>query len=296
MNTTSAFISIIGRPNVGKSSLLNAMIGEKVAIVSHRPQTTRNRITGILTEGETQLVFFDTPGMHQPRTRLGDYMVKQVRESISGIDLALLLIEPLGEIHPIEKDLLETLRARNIPAILVVNKIDTLPKKEQMMPKIQAFSQLYDFEDVLPVSALRGDGVPLVLQKAMAHAQPGPHYFDDDAYTDQPERVIVAEIVREQLLRHLRDELPHGTAVEIERMSEREDQAIIDITATIYCEKSSHKGMIIGKHGAMLQKIGTRARMEAERFLDCKVNLQCWVKVRDDWRNREGMIRKMGFE
>jgi GTP-binding protein Era len=295
MGTKSAFVAILGRPNVGKSSLLNALVGEKVAIVTPKPQTTRNRITGVLTQGETQLVFFDTPGIHRPRTKLSEYMVRQIKESVSGVDIAVLVTEPTGEIQSSERELAEDLRARKLPAILAVNKIDALPQKELMLDKISRFSKLYEFDHITPISALRQDGVPLLLEQLMGYAEESPHYFDDDAYTDQPERVIVAEIIREKLLRLMRDEIPHGTAVGIEEMKSREDGGITDIRAVIYCEKESHKAMLIGKKGENLKKIGTQARIDAEALLDTKVNLQCWVKVKEGWRNRAGNLREFGF-
>lgn len=303
-DTKSAFVAIIGVPNVGKSSLLNKFVGEKVAIVSQKPQTTRNRITGILTKGDTQLVFIDTPGMHKPRTRLSQYMVRQVQEGMSGVDVTLLLTEPAGAITPVEDELLASLKARKSKAILVLNKLDTLRQKDLMMPKIQAFSQRYDFDAVFPISALTGEGVDELLDFVGRYAKPGPHFFDSDSFTDQPERVLVAEIIREKLLNNLRDELPHGTAVGIESMKERAEETgegenrreLMDIEAIIFCERESHKGMIIGKKGAMLKKIATEAREEIEAFLDIKVNLQCWVKVKEDWRNREGIMRQFGFQ
>lgn len=293
--TFSAFIAIVGRPNVGKSSLLNRFVGEKVAIVSPKPQTTRTRITGVLTEGETQFVFIDTPGLHNPRTKLSEFMVKQIKDSVVDVDAAVLVTEPLGKIHPMELELLQRFRDLRIPAILAINKIDTIPKKDVMMEKISAFSALFPFEAVVPVSALTGDGMPQLLEELSHYAKEGPHYFPDDAMTDQPERVIVAEIIREKLLNCLSEEIPHGTAVTVEQMVEREEKDLIDIHAVIYCEKDSHKGIIIGKQGAMLKKVASQARRDIESFLDVKVNLQCWVKVKEDWRNRPGVIRDLGF-
>lgn len=294
-NTKSAFVAIVGRPNVGKSSLLNAFVGEKVAIVTPKPQTTRNRITGVLTRSETQLVFIDTPGIHKPRTKLSEYMVKEIREGVSDVDVAILVTEPAGEIRQAELELVEGFRQRRQKAILTLNKIDTLERKELMMEKIQKFSALCDFEHVFPISALRRDGVDELLDTVFGYAQDGPHYFEDDTYTDQPERVIVAEMIREKLLNNLREEIPHGVAVGIEAMKERPEQDIVDLNAVIYCEKASHKGMIIGKGGAMLKKVASQARAEIEHFLGVKVNLQVWVKVKEDWRNREGMMRQFGF-
>lgn len=296
MNTKTAFVAILGLPNVGKSSLLNRLVGEKIAIVSSKPQTTRTRITGILTRGETQLVFIDTPGIHLPKTKLGSYMMGQVRDSITDVDLAILVTEPLGEIREQELDIAERLTAKKIPTILAVNKVDTLQQKDRMLEKIAAFSERIPFREVIPISALQGDGVDLLLEMAFAGAKPGPHYFDDAAFTDQPERVIVAEFIREKLLQCLQQEIPHGTAVSVESMKEREDRDILDIDAVIYCEKASHKGMIIGKQGAMLKKVASRSREELEAFFGIQVNLKCWVKVKDDWRNREGLIRNFGFQ
>ncbi|HAO69420.1 MAG TPA: GTPase Era [Ruminococcaceae bacterium] len=293
--TFSAFIAIVGRPNVGKSSLLNRFVGEKVAIVSPKPQTTRTRITGVFTEGETQFVFIDTPGLHNPRTKLSEFMVKQIKDSVVDVDAAVLVTEPLGKIHPMELELLQRFRDLRIPAILAINKIDTIPKKDVMMEKISAFSKLFPFEAVVPVSALTGDGMPQLLAELSHYAKEGPHYFPDDAMTDQPERVIVAEIIREKLLNCLSEEIPHGTAVTVEQMVEREEKDLIDIHAVIYCEKDSHKGIIIGKQGTMLKKVASQARRDIESFLDIKVNLQCWVKVKEDWRNRPGVIRDLGF-
>ena len=297
MNTKSAFIAIVGRPNVGKSSLLNAIVGEKVAIVSKKPQTTRSRITGIVTQGETQLVFIDTPGVHKPRTKLSEYMAREIGEGIADIDCAALLTEPTGEITEAERELAARLFARKAPVILVLNKCDLLEDKRLMLPKIAAFTQEFPFAQVFPISVLRNDGVAELTECLASYAKPGPHYFDEDAYTDQAERTIVSEMIREKLLESLHDELPHGIAVEIERMRERSGgDGLLDIGAVIYCERESHKGMIIGKNGAMLKSIGTRARVEIERFLDTRVNLQLWVKVREDWRNAESAIRQLGFK
>ena len=295
-DTKSAFIAIVGRPNVGKSSLLNALVGEKVAAVSAKPQTTRTRITGILTKDKTQFVFIDTPGLHKPRTKLADFMVKQVGDSVSDVDLAVLVTEPKGEICAAEKELMQRFKDLHMPAILCVNKIDTLEHKEEMLEKIALFSKEFDFEQVVPISALQNDGIDILVSVLDGYAKPGPHYFADDSLTDQPERAIVAELIRERILVDLENEVPHGVAVSIESMKEREDKDIVDIDAMIYCEKDSHKGIIIGKKGAMLKKIGTEARSSIERFLGCRVNLQCWVKVKEDWRNREGLIHTFGLD
>lgn len=294
--TKSAFVAIVGRPNVGKSSLLNAFVGEKVAIVSSKPQTTRTRITGVLTKDETQFVFIDTPGIHAPKTKLGGYMVKQATESVADVDIAVLVSEATGPITTPELELLESFKARRLPAILAINKIDLLTRKDDMLAKIQSFSEHFTFAEIIPISVLQQDGLELLLNRISDFAQEGPHFFDDDAYTDQPERVIVGEIIREKLLNNLQDELPHGIAVSIESMKERTNSPILDIQAIVFCEKTSHKGMVIGKGGAMLKKVGSQARTDMEAFLDCKVNLQLWVKVKDDWRNRDGLIRQFGFE
>ena len=295
MDTKSAFIAIVGRPNVGKSSLMNRIMGEKIAIVSDKPQTTRNRITGVLTEGDTQLVFIDTPGLHKPKSRLGEYMVQQVTESIGDVDAAVLVTEATGDITTIEKKLAEDIAASGLPSILALNKIDTLEKKEEMMGKMAEFSKLHNFDHVIPISAVTGDGVDILLSKLKEYAEESPHFFPDDTLTDQPERVIVSEIIREKVLLNMRDEIPHGIAVTIEMMKERADKNIMDIHATIMCERSSHKGMVIGKQGSMLKKIGSEARPDIESFLDIKINLQLWVKVKEDWRNKESIIHSLGF-
>ena len=291
MQSKSAFITIVGRPNVGKSSLMNALVGEKIAIVSPKPQTTRNRITGVLTRGETQLVFLDTPGVHHARTKLGDYMNRQATGSVADVDLAVFVTEANRPLNEAEKNLLAGFRG--IPAIAVVNKIDLLDAPEQMLTKIAELADAYSFDEIVPVSVLQNDGIDGLLEILLRYAEEGPHFFDDDAMTDQPERVIVAELIREKILRNMRDEIPHGTAVTIERMEDR--GRIVDIDATIYCERETHKGMLIGKKGEMLKRIGTQAREDAERFLGTKVNLQCWVKVKEDWRNREGLIKNFGY-
>ena len=292
--TKTAMITIAGRPNVGKSTLTNALVGEKIAIVSNKPQTTRNRICGILTRGETQLVVMDTPGFHKPRTKLGDYMVGVVEESVADVDAALLLVEPIANIGPQEEALLSQIQAAHVPAVLVINKIDTV-EKEALLAVIACYSQAHSFEAVLPISAKTGEGVDELLQEAEKFAKPGPHLFPDDSVTDQPERQIMAEIIREKLLWCLDREVPHGTAVEVTRFSERDD-GIIDLDATIYCEKASHKGIIIGKHGDMLKKISTMAREDCERFMGTKIYLQTWVKVKENWRDSDFLIRNFGYQ
>ena len=294
--TKTAFIAIVGCPNVGKSSILNRIIGHKLAIVSEKPQTTRTKITGILTKDELQLVFTDTPGFHAPRTKLGEKMVKSVEDSISGVDACLFVVEPKGELRAKEKELIETFKREKLPVVLAINKVDTLPDKTELMERILEINKLYDFCAVVPVSALKGYNMDALLEELSALAQPSVHFFPDDALTDQPERVIAAEIVREKLLRLLDKEIPHGTAVSVEKFSEREDKDILDIEAVIYTEKESHKGIIIGKGGAMLKRVSTRAREDMERFFGVKVNLHCWVKVKEDWRNREGLIHNFGLD
>lgn len=301
METKTAFVAIVGCPNVGKSSLLNKMLGQKVAIVSAKPQTTRTRIMGVLTEDETQLVFTDTPGYHRPKNKLGEKMVKAVIDGIDGVDAALLVVEPEKEddevLRPAEEELLKRIKREGIPCVLVINKIDTVAEKENLAVRIAELMQLHDFEAIVPTSAVKGEGVDEVIAELGKLAQASPHFFPDDALTDQPERVIAAEIIREKMLRLLDREVPHGIAVSIEQMHEREDgSGIVDIDATIYCEKESHKGIVIGKKGAMLKKISTYAREDMEKFFDCHINLQCWVKVREGWRDREGLIHNFGLD
>ncbi len=293
--TKSGFIAIVGRPNVGKSSLLNAMVGAKVAIVSDKPQTTRTRITGVLTKGDTQLVFIDTPGLHKPRTSLGRFMVRQVSETVADVDAVMLVTEATGPLSTAEEQLIENFQKHGIPAVAVLNKIDQCKDKSVLMAKMALLAEKYSFDQIVPLSALTGEGVSLLVGLLEGYALPGPHYFDDDALTDQPERVLAAEIIREKLLRSMRDEIPHGTAVVIESMTEREGGGLLDIQAIIYCERENHKGMIIGKGGAMLKRVATHAREDMERFFDSKVNLQCWVKVKEDWRNKEQILRSLGY-
>ena len=294
MHTKSAMITIAGRPNVGKSTLINRLVGEKIAIVSNKPQTTRNRICGVVTRGDTQFVFIDTPGFHKPRTRLGDYMVEVVHESVADVDAILLMVEPIAHVGPQEEALIADIAATGAPAILVINKIDTV-EKESLLAVIAAYSECYSFDAVLPVSARYKDGVNELLRECEKYAAPGPFLFPEDVVSDQPERQVIAEIIREKLLWNLEREIPHGTAVEITKFSER-DNGVVDVDATIYCEKASHKGIIIGKNGAMLKKISTAAREDCERFMGTKVFLQTWVKVKENWRDSQHMIRNFGYE
>ena len=294
--TKTAFISIVGCPNVGKSSLFNRMLGQKVAIVSNKPQTTRTKIMGVLTNGDTQLVFTDTPGFHKPKNKLGEKMIKAVGDSISGVDAVLFVVEPEGELRAAEKELIERFKREKLPVVLAINKVDTIAEKEKLMAKILEMSSLYNFEAVVPVSAIKGTNMDELVSELEKLAEESVFFFPEDTLTDQPERVIAAEIIREKILRNLDKEIPHGTAVSIEKMREREDGGIMDIDAVIYCEKDSHKGIIIGKKGAMLKKISTRAREDMERFFCCKINLQCWVKVKEGWRNKEGLIHNFGLD
>ena len=291
--TKSAMITICGRPNAGKSTLTNALVGEKVAIVSPKPQTTRSRITAIVERGDTQFVLLDTPGFHKSKTRLGDYMVNVVRESVSDVDCVLLMVEPVASLGPQEEALIERIKQSGAPAILLINKIDTVDKAK-LLEVMAVYSQAYDFDAILPVSAKTGDGLKELLTELEKYAVEGPHLFPDDMITDQPERQICAELVREKLLKCLDKEIPHGTAVEVTKFSER-DNGIIDLEVTIFCEKDSHKGIIIGKKGAMLKKIGELARKDIEEFMGTKVNLQTWVKVKENWRDSMASLRNFGF-
>ena len=291
--TKSGMISIVGRPNVGKSTLTNALVGEKIAIVTNKPQTTRNRICAVLNRGECQYVFMDTPGLHKARTRLGEYMVGVVKESVADVDAVMLLIEPIPHVGGPEAELIARIRALGVPAVLVINKIDTV-KKEELLSVMQVYQAECDFQAIVPISAKNGDGVEELLNVLAAFLPEGPQLFPDDMITDQPERQVCAEIIREKLLLCLEKEIPHGTAVELSKFSEREN-GIIDIDATIYCEKASHMGIIIGKNGAMLKKISTLARKDIEAFMGTKVFLETWVKVKENWRDNLNFIRDVGY-
>lgn len=294
--TKTAFVAIIGKPNVGKSSLLNKMIGQKIAIVSSKPQTTRTKIMGVLTKGDTQLVFTDTPGFHKPHNKLGEKMNEAVGDTVGGVDACLFLVEPKGELNEQELELIQMFKKHKMPVILAINKIDMIKDKEELLSRIVYLNDFYDFTAVVPVSASRGDNVGDVIDELDKLAVESVHFFPDDTLTDQPERVLAAEIIREKALRLMDKEVPHGIAVAVEKMRERPDRDILDVEATIYCEKESHKGMIIGKKGAMLKKISTYARQDLENFFQIKINLQCWVKVKPDWRNREGLIHNFGLD
>ena len=290
----SGMIAIVGRPNVGKSTLINALVGEKIAIVTNKPQTTRNRICAVLDRGESQFVFMDTPGLHKARTRLGDYMVNVVKESVADVDAVMLLVEPIPNVGGPEAELIGRIKGLNAPAVLVINKIDTV-KKEELLAVIQAYQEVHDFQAVVPISAKNGEGIQELLDVLEAYLPEGPQLFPDGMITDQPERQVCAEIIREKLLLCLDKEIPHGTAVEIGKFSERTDSGIIDIDATIYCEKASHKGIIIGKNGSMLKKISSMARKDIETFMGAKVFLETWVKVKENWRDNVNFIHDVGY-
>lgn len=306
MKEKSAFITIIGRPNVGKSSLMNKLLGQKIAIVSNKPQTTRTKIMGILTKEETQLVFIDTPGFHKPKNVLDKNMNKAVGDGMADVDAAVLVVEAVtrfktdSEALPAaELELIKELKKRKLKAILVINKIDLLQKKEELFNIILKYNKEFEFDAVVPLSARTGDGLELLLSELNKYAKPSPHYFADDDVTDQPEKVMVAEMIREKLLRTLDKEVPHGIAVDLERFVERDTvngQPIVEVEATIICEKDSHKGIIIGKNGAVLKKIGTMARFDIEKFFGIKANVKLWVKVKEDWRNRQGLIHTYGLD
>ena len=293
MISKTAMITICGRPNVGKSTLTNALAGEKIAIVSNKPQTTRNRITAVCQRGETQFVFLDTPGFHKPRTRLGDYMVNVVRQSVADVDAVVLVVEPVASIGPQERELIASIKAADCPAVLAINKLDTV-EPEKLLAVIALYSEAYAFNAIVPISAKTGDGVEELLKELDKFAVESPALFPEGVTTDQPEKQVCAELIREKLLLNLEREVPHGTAVEITRFSERDD-GIIDLEATIYCEKASHKGIIIGKHGAMLKKIGEDARKDIEGFMGTKVFLQTWVKVKEKWRDSNSLLRNFGY-
>lgn len=290
----SGMVAIVGRPNVGKSTLINALAGEKIAIVSDKPQTTRNRICGIINRNDTQYVFMDTPGIHTPKSHLGEYMVKVAGDAMSDVDAVIMMVAPVAKISAAEEEIIARISSSKVPAILLINKIDTVEKAD-IFPVIEAYSTKYEFDVIIPISAFKGDGLDLIYDELDKFIPEGDALFPEDMVSDQPEKQMVAEIIREKLLRLLNHEIPHGTAVEITRFTER-DNGIIDVVATIYCERESHKGIIIGKRGAMLKKIGERARGDIERFMGTKVYLETWVKVKENWRDNDVLIKNFGYE
>ncbi|MEE0808693.1 MAG: GTPase Era [Acutalibacteraceae bacterium] len=306
MSQKSAFLTLIGRPNVGKSSLLNKMVGQKVAIVSDKPQTTRTRIMGVLTNVDTQFVFIDTPGFHKPHNLLGNSMIKAVDTGMSDVDGAILVVDAAPDfkfdpdnLPPAELALIENIKAKKLKCILVLNKIDLLKEKDELFEIITAYSKLYDFKSIIPISAKSGDGIDILLKEIDSFAKESPHYFDADDFTDQPEKVMVAEMIREKLLHCLSKEVPHGIAVDLERFFERDSangEPILNVEAVIYCERESHKGIIIGKGGTMLKKIGSLSRRDIEEFFGIKASVKLWVKVKEDWRNRQGLIHTFGLD
>ena len=296
--TKSVFVAITGRPNAGKSSLTNLLVGEKVAIVSEKPQTTRMKINGILTKDEMQYVFIDTPGMHKAKTKLSEEMVKSIKNSIEDVDVAVLMVDATKKLSKIEENLIENFRIRKLNVILLINKVDLIKDKSELLQTIELLSKQYDFAEVIPISVKRQINTELILPAIDKFAKESPHYFPDDLPTDQPEKVWLSEIVREKILRTMHEEIPHGVAVEIESLEEsktNKGEDIVDIGVLIICEKASHKGMLIGKQGAMLKKIGSIARQDLEDYFECKVNMTMWVKVNEDWRNKEAFILEIGL-
>lgn len=298
MPTSSVFVAIVGKPNVGKSSLLNTIVGQKIAIVSDKPQTTRNRIMGVHTDKECQMVFLDTPGAHRPHNRLGDFMMESINETVSGVDVTVLVVEPNDTIHDQELSLLKQAEKNKLPVILAINKIDTVEDKTKLLTCIGAWKDVFPFEEILPISAKTGEGVEELESLLRKYEVEGPHFFPDDSFTDQSERTLAAELIREKILHLTSQEIPHGIAVVMEQMQERHTDHgdIYDLSATIYCERESHKGILIGKKGAMLKQIATEARTEMEQIFGIKVNLQCWIKVKEGWRNRPGSLGEFGFQ
>ncbi len=291
----SGFVALIGRPNVGKSTLMNTVIGQKIAITSDKPQTTRNRIQTVYTDERGQVVFVDTPGIHKAKNKLGEYMVTAAERTLKDVDLILWLVEPTTYIGAGEEHILEELSHVGLPVLLVINKIDTV-KREELLPVIAAYSAKYDFDEIVPVSALKNENTPDLLETIFKYLPYGPAFFDESTVTDQPERAIVAEMIREKALRSLNEEVPHGIAVAIDSMKKRGKNNLYDIEATIVCEKNSHKGIIIGKKGAMLKKIGTEARKDIENLLQAKVNLNLWVKVKKEWRDSDFLVKNFGYD
>ena len=295
--TKNAFIAITGRANAGKSSLTNLLVGEKISIVSEKPQTTRNRINGVLTKGDTQYVFMDTPGMHKPKTKLSEHMVKSIRQSVDDVDCAILMADVTKKISSIEQDLIRSFASHGTAVVLLLNKVDLLKDKSEILKIIQQYSELYDFEEIIPISVKNRINTDQIMPVLERFAVEGEHFFPDDIASDRTERFMCSEIVREKILRVMQEEIPHGVAVDVEKFKSRMkgDAEIIDISVVIICEKESHKGMIIGKGGERLKQIGTMAREDMEDLLQAKVNLQCFVKVKEDWRNRERVISDLGM-
>lgn len=295
MTTKTAFIAIVGKPNVGKSSLLNKLVGQKIAITSSKAQTTRTKITGVLTIDETQLVFIDTPGFHKPKNRLSNYMIKAVKESVADVDAIVMMVEAKGKINQAEIELFENIKNSKLPCILVINKTDLI-SKDELLKRISEVKDYCEFTDIVPISVYNDEQIDVLLDCIKSFANESVHFFENDTLTDQPERLIIAEMIREKLLNFLQQEIPHGIAVDIEKMKQREQKEIFDIEAVIYCEKQSHKGVVIGKNGEMLKKIGSLSRKDIESFLNSKINLKLWVKVKEDWRNKETFIRDFGLK
>lgn len=291
----SGFVSLVGKPNVGKSTLMNCLIGEKIAIISNKPQTTRNKITSILTKEDYQAVFIDTPGIHKPKSKLGHYMVKSAETSLNEVDVVLMLVEPSEKVWEMDSYVIEKLKNVKTPVVLVINKVDTV-EKETLLKVIDVYRGFYNFAEIVPVSALKGENTDTLLQVIKKYLPEGPQYFPADMVTDQPERQIASEIIREKALRLLQDEIPHGIAVEITSMKKRQDKNLVDVQATIYCERDSHKGIIIGKQGSMLKRIGTYARQDIENLLGSPINLQLWVKVKKDWRDSDFLLKNFGYD
>lgn len=291
----SGFVSLVGRPNVGKSTLMNQLVGEKIAIISPKPQTTRNKIQTILTREEFQAIFIDTPGIHKPKHKLGNYMVKAAETTLNEVDLVLMLVEPMERVLEADKYVIERLKGIKTPVILVINKIDTV-EKSKILTVTDVYKELYDFMEIVPVSAMEGENCPHLMDVIRKYLPEGPMYFPEDMITDQPERQIASEIIREKTLQLLQDEIPHGIAVEVTAMKKRSDKDLVDVEATVFCERESHKGIVIGKQGAMLKKIGTRARHDISALLGSPINLQLWVKVKKDWRDSDFLLKNFGYD
>ncbi len=291
----SGFVSLIGKPNVGKSTLMNALIGEKISIISNKPQTTRNKIQSILTTDDFQVIFIDTPGIHKPKSKLGTYMVRSAENALNEVDIILYLVEPFDKVSELDQLILEKLRTVHTSVFLIINKIDTITR-DKLLEIIDLYKGLYDFKEIIPISALKGDNKEDLLSYIYKNLPEGPKYFPEDMITDQPERQIVSEIIREKMLLLLQEEIPHGVAIEIMGMKKRGDRDLIDVEANIYCEKDSHKGIIIGKHGAMLKNIGSKARIDIERLLGTPINLQLWLKIKKDWRDNDFLLKNFGYD